>query len=231
MNQPKIPKNGKKIDIYTDGDLIHHHGKKYGGYGIYLPKSNKYISKVLNDDNKTNNRAEMMAIIDVLIMLSKNKEKGTVINIYTDSEYCILCFTTTGYKYKMKNYKKANGKYYPNHDLIKKGLELIDGYHIKFIKVKSHTGSNDQHSINNDIADKLAMFGTIQDYMKNNDIMKCQIEFGKHKGKQFLNVPKFYLDWIMKTDDMHEKFGLLYRAIFFHYAKLNNDPLYVKIFC
>ena len=46
-----------------------------------------------------------------------------------------------------------------NIDLIKKGLEIVRKYNIVFLKVRAHTNLNDAHSINNDIADKLANTG------------------------------------------------------------------------
>ncbi len=227
----KITKSGKEITVYTDGDLITFDGQKYAGYGVYFSDSpEKNIAKILEDKTKTVNRAEMMAIIYAIETLEDELNNGTTLNIYTDSQYSIQCFGSTGQKYQSKEFKKKNGTYYPNHDLIKKGLELVDNKYIRFFKVKSHTDNEDEHSIGNSVADKLAMYGTIKDYNKENNIEDCTITFGKHKGKQICDLPKNYISWILRNNDLHEKFGLTYRAIVHFINKNNNDPLFKTIF-
>ena len=73
-----------------------------------------------------------------------------------------------------KNGFKQNGKPGPNIDLIKKGLELIRKYNIVMLKVRAHTNLKDDHSINNDIVDKLAEQGAKKSILKDktfNDIV------------------------------------------------------------
>lgn len=109
---------------------------------------------------KTNNRAELSAIIKA-IKLFKEKKDEVRLNIYTDSGYSILIFTSTGKKYKAKNYKDVL-----NSDLVEKAVKLSEKYDLKFIHVRSHTGLKDVHSLNNEVADKLAVEGSNKDYFK-----------------------------------------------------------------
>ena len=51
------------IKVYTDGSLVRKNGNLYCGYGIYIPDKSIEKSYVLNG-KKTNNRAELSAIID-----------------------------------------------------------------------------------------------------------------------------------------------------------------------
>lgn len=179
----------KKADkIYTDGSLIRKNKIVYAGYGIYIPSKNKKISKVL-DGKKTNNRAEMSAIIDAV----KLYKKGSYINIFTDSNYSILIFTGTGERYRENNYKR-NGKEVPNVDLIKKGLKLVENYKIKFNHVRAHTNEKDQDSIGNDMADQLAVKGAVNDYVeRNKDLSNYKMRIGKYKNKKLKEVSEEYL--------------------------------------
>ena len=73
------------------------------------------------------------------------------INIVTDSDYSLRCIT----------------KWYPmwvaKKDLTKKNIKLIEQcyhlsqiLHITFTHIKAHTGLQDEHSIGNQVADRLA---------------------------------------------------------------------------
>jgi hypothetical protein len=81
--------------------------------------------------------------------------------------------TGTGERYEKSGFKQ-NGKPVPNIDLIKKALELIRKYNISMLKVRAHTNLKDDHSINNDIVDKLATQGAQKSILKDktfNDIV------------------------------------------------------------
>lgn len=145
-------------NIYTDGSLIKKQDKKYCGYGIYIPKLKKKISRPLKG-KKTNNRAELTAIIKSFKYF--DDEDDDLINIYTDSKYSILIFTSTGEKYKKNNFKDENENDIPNKDLVMKILEIKNKYNIEIHHVKSHTNNTDEHSIGNRIADELANKGAL----------------------------------------------------------------------
>lgn len=168
-----LTKLQKSITIYTDGSCVRRNNKYFCGYGYYIPSKKVKVSKVLPKKSgykKTNNRAELIAIIEgvqhCLSYLSCEKKTDCIINIYTDSRYSILIGTGTGIKYKKNNWKvgKKNVK---NKDLVKKLVKLTENYVLKFHHVFSHTHKTDQHSIGNDIADKLAMAGSLTDFRIN----------------------------------------------------------------
>ena len=178
-NNDKIEKEciedeGEKIYIYTDGSFIKGHKTvpDIAGYGIYIPAKNISLGLPLLNQKITNNRAELTAIIDSFKYLDENDLKKKIC-IFTDSQYCIYIMTGTGERYE-KNGFKQNGKPVPNIDLIKKALELIRKYNIVMLKVRAHTNLNDEHSINNDIVDKLAEQGAQKSILKDktfNDIV------------------------------------------------------------
>ena len=119
---------------------------------------NKKISRPLKG-KKTNNRAELTAIIKSLKYF--DEEDNDIINIYTDSKYSILIFTSTGEKYQKNNFKDDNDNDIPNKDLVIKALKLKEKYNFEIYHIKSHTNNTDEHSIGNKIADELANKGAL----------------------------------------------------------------------
>ena len=102
IEQAEQPDLSEFTAVWTDGSLLRRSGTIACGYGIYIPKLDISHSIKLIEP-KTNNRAELKAIIDaVMIMKQHHIDK---ILVYTDSSYSILIFGSTGKKYKKKNIK------------------------------------------------------------------------------------------------------------------------------
>lgn len=145
------------LNIYTDG-CCKSNGKKdsIGGYGIYFGENDKRnISKKI-EGFVTNNIAELSAIIKAMFLVKDFKEK---VNIYSDSNYSILCCTSYGKKCYNNFWNNPNDKTkpIPNLELVKKAYLLAkDLNHVSFKYIKAHTGLDDIHSKGNDNADRLA---------------------------------------------------------------------------
>lgn len=142
------------IYVYTDGSCIFN-GKPNAraGYGIYFgPNDPRNTSKKVVG-KQTNNTGELTAIIEAIRMLQWEINNGKKVVIYTDSEYCIKCFTTYGRRLEMKGFK--SDKPIPNLELLKTGLSLMKP-NINLRHIRSHTGKQDEHSFGNEMADKLA---------------------------------------------------------------------------
>ena len=157
----------KTIEIYTDGSLIKNAKGVFCGYGVYIPSKNykksARLKPTIEYPKKTNNRAELTAIIKALQLFSPKKHKKTLFKIYTDSSYSILIFTKTGDKYERQNYRTSNGKYVKNHDLVKIIQKIKKLYRFELFHIRSHTGAKDIHSRGNAIADELAVLGAKKD--------------------------------------------------------------------
>jgi ribonuclease HI len=161
-------KSKENIIIYTDGSCISlKNNIKKAGYGIYIPDKNIKAACPLLNQKLTNNRAEITAIIECIKYLDEN-DLVKKICIFTDSQYSIYIFNGTGERYEKDGYKN-NGKDVPNIDLIKKILELKRKYNIVLLKIRAHTGKKDEHSIGNEIADKLANDGALSTLDKKNN--------------------------------------------------------------
>jgi ribonuclease HI len=145
--------------IYTDGSLQRRGGKIFCGYGIYFGNNEyKSISKPFTYGNPTNNRAELYAIYKSL-KICKNKLKDLkIVNIVSDSEYCVKIFNIWLDKWIQQK------KDYMNKDIIDKIKKILDNINFKvnFIHINSHTGKKDIHSLNNDKADELAKLGSMK---------------------------------------------------------------------
>lgn len=208
-NNDKIEKEciddeADKIYIYTDGSFIRGHKTvpDIAGYGIHIPAKNISIGLPLLNQKITNNRAELTAIIDSFQYLDENDLKKKIC-IFTDSQYCIYIMTGTGERYE-KNGFKQNGKPVPNIDLIKKALAIIRKYNIVMLKVRAHTNLKDDHSINNDIVDKLAEQGAHKSNLKektfndiffidethNNDSEDDTFAYDSEDDEEFINNKK-----------------------------------------
>jgi ribonuclease HI len=155
------------IQVYTDGSLVKKDGNVYCGYGIYFPNNEyKSISRKFTHEPITNNRAELYAILKVLVLsniinlerIKNNQEKIKQVNIYSDSEYSVKTFNI--WLPKWKKTKKA----YLNPDIINEIDTMIQNapYKVVFTHIRAHTGKTDPHSISNDIVDGLAKKGAFR---------------------------------------------------------------------
>ena len=133
------------INIWTDGACSGNPGP--GGWGalIKYDSSTKEISG--SEKNTTNNRMEMMAVIEAL----KYIDTESKINIYTDSKYVKEGITNWIIGWKKNNWKNSKKNDVKNKDLWVELDILSQKHNISWNWVKGHSGN-----IENDIADKLA---------------------------------------------------------------------------
>ena len=154
FDQPIITKKSDRIKVYTDGSC-YRNGTKYAkaGIGVYFGKNDiRNVSRRVIG-KQSNNVAELLAIIEVSKIMKDDLDKGFKIEICTDSEYSIKCATSYGSKMEAMNWSKP----IPNRELVKTIYRTYNKYpNVRFKHVRSHTGEQDEDSIGNDYADKLA---------------------------------------------------------------------------
>ena len=164
VKNPKPKKQTKKYDnnfisninVYTDGACINN-GKKNAkaGWGVYFNENSELNACGIIEGKQTNQVAELTATIKAYEILSDEIEKERPITIYSDSIYAIRCCTTYGEKCEKSCWIKK--KPIPNVGLVKKAYYLYkDKPSINFVHIKAHTGKQDEHSLGNEGADKLA---------------------------------------------------------------------------
>jgi ribonuclease HI len=134
-----------KIEIYTDGSCLGNPGK--GGWGAVLLYKNHEKKISGKEDNTTNNRMELRAVIEGL----KTLKKSSKIVVYTDSKYVMEGIQSWIKGWKKNGWRTANRKPVKNSDLWQElDLEVVK-HQIEWIWVKGHAGNHF-----NEIADSLA---------------------------------------------------------------------------
>ena len=144
------------MNIYVDGSAKPNPGK--GGYSVIVMNDNNQVEICYAhyEDNTTNNRQELKAILYALIRWGKKLSDlnwhNSIPIVYSDSAYSINTLTNWMFSWKNNGWKKTNNQIPENLDLIQEYYNLYEqGYRIDLRKIKGHAGH-----IGNELADKLA---------------------------------------------------------------------------
>ena len=139
------------IEIYTDGSSLGNPGP--GGWGVVVVEKEKVIHEQGGyEKNTTNNRMELMAVIETLKYIIKHHTKSNV-TIFADSNYVLSGIQSWIHNWEKNGWRTANKKQVLNQDLWKELIALVRNYgdKITWQKVKGHSGH-----IHNDRADEIA---------------------------------------------------------------------------
>ncbi|ADD02421.1 ribonuclease H [Thermoanaerobacter italicus Ab9] len=134
------------VEIYTDGACSGNPGP--GGWAAVLlyKEARKEISGF--EENTTNNRMELKAVIEAL----KALKRPCKVNLYSDSSYVINAFKEGWLeKWQKNNWLKSDKTPVENQELWKELLEVSKRHQINWIKVKGHAGDEF-----NNLCDRLA---------------------------------------------------------------------------
>ncbi len=135
------------VILYTDGACSGNPGP--GGWGALLIWNQKEKEISGGENETTNNRMEMKAVIEGL----KKLNRPCRVKVHSDSAYIINAFTKGWIEsWKKRGWKKSNKKPVENIDLWKELIEQADKHKVEWIKVKGH--SDDE--LNNRV-DRLAV--------------------------------------------------------------------------
>ncbi len=124
----------KNVEIYTDGACSNNPGA--GGYCAILIYGK--IERIVKGKEllTTNNRMELMAIIEGL----KALKEACIVNLYSDSAYCINAFTKGWiYGWAKNGWKTKTRENVKNKELWEELLTLTNKHKVNFIKVKGHS--------------------------------------------------------------------------------------------
>ncbi|NHM28375.1 ribonuclease HI [Desulfofundulus sp. TPOSR] len=136
-----------EVEIYTDGACSGNPGP--GGYGVVLRYGN-HIKEISGGyAQTTNNRMELMAVIEGLRAL----KRPCRVTIYTDSRY-IVDAMTRGWvrRWQANGWRRENGEPAKNADLWRQILSLASKHRITWVWVKGHADN-----IYNNRCDQLAV--------------------------------------------------------------------------
>ena len=131
-------KSSPTVELYTDGACSGNPGP--GGWGFILRhiKSGKEMENSGGEANTTNNRMELMAVIEGLSTLTR----PCYVELFTDSVYVGKGMTEWMPKWKRDNWRRGKKKNEPvkNDDLWKQLDELMQTHRIKYTRVAGHSG-------------------------------------------------------------------------------------------
>lgn len=133
------------IKLYTDGACKGNPG--IGGWGVLVKTENEQRELSGFSENTTNNRMELLAVIEGLKFIEPNME----IIITTDSQYVKNGINQWIINWKRNGWKTASKKPVKNKDLWVELDSLVQNKQIKWKWVKGHSGHP-----GNEKADQLA---------------------------------------------------------------------------
>lgn len=139
------------VEIYADGACKGNPGP--GGWGALLQYNGSEKSIYGGENNTTNNRMELTAVIRALETL----KRASKVKMYTDSSYVQKGMTEWIAGWKAKNWRTADKKPVKNDDLWRVLDTLSQHHQIEWIWVRGHNGNH-----GNERADGLANQGVAQ---------------------------------------------------------------------
>jgi len=156
QNQQPLEIGSNSFVVYTDGACSNNGSKKAkAGIGVHFSQRNEIkledLSLRLHIDNPTNNKAELIAIekaLEQCILLNITSK----IIIFTDSQYSLKCITLWYPDWVKKN-KLENRK---NIEILVRIDPMVKKLNVEFQHIRAHTELQDEHSLGNANADRLA---------------------------------------------------------------------------
>ena len=142
------PAKPERVVIYTDGACKGNPGP--GGWGAWLRWGAHEKELFGGDPSTTNNRMELMAVIEALALLKRR----TSVAIYTDSSYVKDGITSWIHGWKKRGWRTADNKPVKNIELWQRLDALVGSHDVQWHWVKGHSGDP-----GNERADALANRG------------------------------------------------------------------------
>ncbi|MFN7115104.1 MAG: ribonuclease HI [Alphaproteobacteria bacterium] len=124
----------KKVDLFTDGACSGNPGP--GGWGALLRYGAHEKELGGGAENTTNNRMEMMAVIEGLTALSSECH----VTLHTDSKYVMDGITKYMTNWKRNGWRTADKKEVKNRDLWERIDALLQTHDVRWVWVKGHAG-------------------------------------------------------------------------------------------
>lgn len=105
----------------------------------------------------TNQRAELMALLEALRFVQGGGAGGKPVTIYTDSQYAIKCTTVWGPGWKRKGWTRGSGEPLQNLDIIKPLVDLWAALRVPLVHVRGHQTGPSPEAWGNNWVDRAAV--------------------------------------------------------------------------
>lgn len=146
----ELPEGYKRsrVELYTDGACSGNPGP--GGWGFILrhPASGSEIERSGAERATTNNRMELMAVIEGLAALTHPAS----VDLYSDSKYVLQGMSEWLEQWKARGWRTAAKRPVKNEELWRRLDELMERHEVRFHWIEGHAGHPD-----NERADALAV--------------------------------------------------------------------------
>jgi ribonuclease HI len=129
------------VDIYTDGACSGNPGP--GGWGALLRSGDKERELSGYDPATTNNRMELMAVIEALRVL----KRPVTARVHTDSQYVQKGISEWIHGWKRRGWKTADRQPVKNADLWQMLDALTVGHRIEWLWVRGHAGHTENERV------------------------------------------------------------------------------------
>ncbi|KPK34740.1 MAG: ribonuclease H [Betaproteobacteria bacterium SG8_40] len=136
------------IEIFTDGACKGNPGP--GGWGVLLRWNGHEKELFGGEQETTNNRMELQAVIEALSSLKRHSR----VRLHTDSQYVHNGIVSWIHNWKKRGWKTADRKPVKNVDLWRRLDTLASGHDVEWVWVRGHAGHD-----GNERADALANRG------------------------------------------------------------------------
>lgn len=130
----------ENVTIFTDGSSLGNPGP--GGFGaiLHFKKSGEVFELGAGDKKTTNNRMEMMALIESLKFIREKGLLEVAIDVYADSQYVINGSTKWIYGWQENGWMTKNKVAVLNKDLWQEIFSLTRDFDIEWHYVEGHAG-------------------------------------------------------------------------------------------
>ena len=127
-------------EIYTDGSC--HTQYRTGTWVaiVFLGTAKEVLAGTVQ--HTTHNRMELMAVIKGIQYVLPHSGSGTLIRVYTDSQY-VTGLPARKEKIVLQNFTTQKGNALQNADLVKIFFELLSERSIAFVKIRAHQKQDD----------------------------------------------------------------------------------------
>ncbi len=125
-------------NLITDGSCLGNPGK--GGWGFILTDGKTEYIQSGNDKNTTNNRMELLALINGLKTFEKENLPTSTLLVTMDSQYILKAIDSWLANWKRNNWKTSTKQPVKNQDLWVDLDVYLQKMDLKFEWIKGHSG-------------------------------------------------------------------------------------------